>query len=107
CLVGTWEMGTAEIRSLFDSMSSVPVTDITGRFVLTISADGSSVFMPADYSATMIMDDRTTTVSITGSSTGSLVTPEEGRIFSSSGSTSFVQTLTVDGDSYSFPVTDS
>jgi hypothetical protein len=104
CLVGTWEMGTSEIRSMFEAISAAPVADVTGRFVLAISADRTSVFTPLDYSATVVVDERPTTVRVSGVSTGVLMTPEEGVIFSTAGTSSFVETITTTEGSFSFPM---
>ncbi|MEX2143933.1 MAG: hypothetical protein WD740_05005, partial [Anaerolineales bacterium] len=107
CLVGTWEMGTSEVRRMFESIAAVPVQEVTGSFMLVITGEGNSTFTPVNYSATILMDDQPATVRMEGVSTGSLVTPEEGRIFASAGASSFVQTIITPSGSFSFPLEDA
>ena len=107
CLVGTWEMGTSEVRRMFESIAAMPVEEVTGSFWLVITGEGNSTFTPVNYSATVTIDDRPATVGMEGASTGSLVTPEEGRIFASAGASSFIQTITTSSGSFSFPLEDA
>lgn len=107
CLVGTWEQGTDIIRRNLEAIIPPPMTilNVTGRFLLAITAEGTMTFTPQDYSGTVRTPDGTVgTVRVVGSSVGTYTLPEIGTIVSTGESANFVETLTLPSGTVSIPL---
>ncbi len=104
CLVGTWEQGTEEIRRNLMALPYGILLDLSGRFFLTISAEGIMTFAPQALTYTVMIGDEPAAVDLVGFSVSEFTTPVEGTIVTSSESTSFVITATTAAGSASYPL---
>ncbi|MBI3158084.1 MAG: hypothetical protein HYZ26_00610 [Chloroflexi bacterium] len=110
CLVGTWEQGTDVIRQNLEIIlpPEMTIVNVTGRFLLVLTAEGTSTFTPQDYGATVrTRDGQTATVRVEGTSIGTFTIPELGSILSTGESTSLLETITVAGVSTTIPLDSS
>ncbi|MEX1071353.1 MAG: hypothetical protein WEC37_01895 [Anaerolineales bacterium] len=108
CLVGTWAQGTEEIRSHLETIVPLDATilDVSGQFLMAITAEGTTTFVPQDYSATMeLNDDDIAMFYISGVSVAEITVPEEGTIITLSNIANFEGIVTTgDGLSISVPL---
>jgi hypothetical protein len=110
CLVGTWVQGTDIIRRNLEATLPPGITllEVTGQFLLVITAEATSTFTPQGYSGTVQMSDgRTGTVSLEGISTGTFTLPEIGTIVSTSETARFTETLTTESGSVTINLDDA
>jgi hypothetical protein len=106
CLVGNWEQGTEEIRSHMETLlpAGFSVTDLTGRFLLAISGEGSMTFLPDNLSYTVRIGDQPARLDILGYSRSQFTTPVEGTIVTSSEIAGFVITVTTAAGTSDYPL---
>lgn len=108
CLIGMWQQDTSEIANNLSQVlasGGASLDELNGRFLLTITGDGTMVFWPEGYAGTVTLDGKTAHVSVVGSAISTFVLDNEDDIIkpiTSAGG--FLVTVTHEDGSVTIPI---